>query len=164
MRSFFPFFTLTLTLIIIPILFWIIFSTIKFPSTFKWNRLCKFFWLIYSFYHIKYFQIDIFYFTGHKHFTKWIFGSISNSITLVLANDKWIVMEFIRTEIDKHWSDHARLVVYGYTFYGQWSKKTLQHQYQNNKRLLNESRHLYNFVFQTKYFWMATILPVLIVT
>ena len=75
------FFRLTsFALIIIPFWFWIAFSTIKFISASTWDTFHNYCWFIYSFYHIKYFQIYILYFIGPTYSNKWILNSIITSI------------------------------------------------------------------------------------
>ena len=49
----FFFFTLALAFIVIPVLLWITFSTIKFTFAVTWNMFYKCFWFLLSCYHIK---------------------------------------------------------------------------------------------------------------
>ena len=54
---------------------------------------------------------------------------ILNSIKIFIASDKLIRMAFIRIHISKSCSDHAWLIIHGYTFYAEWSKKNILTEY-----------------------------------
>ena len=95
---FYRFFTLKLTLIIIPFLFWITYSTMKFSSTYTWNLFYNSFWLIYSFDHIEYIEVYILNLLGIRWIIlyKWIFNSITTSTAPLRTNDRWTVITFFR--------------------------------------------------------------------
>ena len=96
------FFTFTPTIIIVPFLSQITFSTIKFTSKVTRDMFWKCPWLIYPFDHNKYFQVHSFYFIRNTFSTKWIFNTITVLITPVHNNDDWIVMKLIKIQINKH--------------------------------------------------------------
>ena len=76
----------------------------------------RFLRFIYSFDNIKYFQVHDFYFFRKTYSTKWVFYSISTSITTVHHNDESMLMKFTMIQINKRWSDHSVLVIHGCTF------------------------------------------------
>ena len=107
---------------------------------------CKCLWFIFPFDHMKYFQVPFSHFIRNIYFTNWIVGRITTTITPVHPNDAWIVMKFIRIQINKLWTHRAWLTINGYTLYSYWSSKSSQHQHQNNKRLLSKFKHLYSIL------------------
>ena len=56
-------------------------------------------------------------------FYQMILNSVIAPITPFHTNDEWIVMKFIKIQINKRWFDQAWLIIHEYTFYGQWSPK-----------------------------------------
>lgn len=124
---------------------WVL-SFCLFVLGFTWDMFWECLWFIFPFDHIKYFQVPFFHSIRNTYFTNWIVGSVTTTITPVHPNDAWIVMKFIRIQINKLWTHHARLTINGYTLYSYWSSKSSQHQHQNNKRLLSKFKHLYSIL------------------
>ena len=89
----------------------------RIPIWIRKKHVLLIFWFVYSFYHVKYFQIYVFCFPGHTYSTKWIFNTITISV-------KWIVMRIICIQIRKHYSSHVRLVIHEYRVCSQGSTKT----------------------------------------
>ena len=103
-------------------------SYISYPKIYIYTQMRYIFWeslwFIYPLDRIKYIRAYFFYFIRNTYFTKWIFNSITNLISSVYTNDKWITTIFIRIQINKCWSHHVWLIIHGQTIYSQWSTLT----------------------------------------
>ena len=109
--SYARFFTLILSLIVVPFLSPVIFSTIKFTSARTWDMLCNFLWFICRSDHIKCCLVYVFYFMKNTYCTKQIFNSITTSTKRISTNNKWTVIKFISIQINRCWANHAWLII-----------------------------------------------------
>ena len=138
--------TLTLTLEIVHFLSQVTFPTEKFTSRLTCNLSWECPWFIYHFDHFKYFKVNVSYFVKKIYPTECIVNSVAARIIVVLTNNEWIVMKFIRIGsisltmhgwlfMDIHFVDNDLQQI--------WQGRP-EHQHHNKNLLLNEPRYLYN--------------------
>ena len=101
--------------------------------------------------HLRMKDVLLFFYTLTNTYLCSIFFRVTIGFSTVLklplhhSNDEQIGIKFIKIKINKRQPDHALQIIHGYTSYSQLSSKTQPHQ--QNKHLLNESKHLLNIVF-----------------